>query len=33
MKDFNRANHVQDPGAILVRPDSPFKTLDDFGCR
>lgn len=24
------ANHVQDPGAILVRKDSPFKTLEDF---
>jgi len=31
MKDFQPvANHVQDPGAILVRPDSPFKTLEDF---
>jgi tripartite-type tricarboxylate transporter receptor subunit TctC len=24
------ANHVQDPGAILVRAESPFKTLEDF---
>ena len=24
------ANHVQDPGAILVRQESPFKTLEDF---
>jgi len=24
------ANHVQDPGAILVRKESPFKTLEDF---
>jgi tripartite-type tricarboxylate transporter receptor subunit TctC len=24
------ANHVQDPGAILVRKDSPFKTLEEF---
>ena len=31
MKDFQPiANHVQDPGAILVRKDSPFKTLEDF---
>ncbi len=31
MKDFQPiANHVQDPGAILVGKDSPFKTLEDF---
>lgn len=24
------ANHVQDPGAILVRNESPYKTLDDL---
>ncbi len=31
LKDFQPvANHVQDPGAILVSKDSPFKTLDDF---
>lgn len=31
LKDFQPiANHVQDPGAILVRKDSPFKTLEDF---
>lgn len=24
------ANHVQDPGAVLVRKESPFKTLEDF---
>jgi tripartite-type tricarboxylate transporter receptor subunit TctC len=24
------ANHVQDPGAIFVRTESPFKTLEDF---
>ncbi|HSB80632.1 MAG TPA: tripartite tricarboxylate transporter substrate binding protein [Candidatus Methylomirabilis sp.] len=31
MKDFQPvANHVQDPGAILVRNESPFKTLEDF---
>ena len=31
MKDFQPvANQVQDPGAILVRPDSPYKTLDDL---
>lgn len=31
MKDFQPvANHVQDPGAILVRKDSPYKTLEDF---
>jgi tripartite-type tricarboxylate transporter receptor subunit TctC len=24
------ANHVQDPGAIFVRKDSPFKTYEDF---
>jgi tripartite-type tricarboxylate transporter receptor subunit TctC len=31
LKDFQPvANQVQDPGAILVRPDSPFKTLDDL---
>ncbi len=24
------ANHVQDPGAILVRQESPFKALEDF---
>ena len=31
MKDFQPvANHVQDPGAILVRKESPFKTLEDF---
>jgi tripartite-type tricarboxylate transporter receptor subunit TctC len=31
MKDFQPiANHVQDPGAILVSKDSPFKTLEDL---
>ena len=31
LKDFQAvANHVQDPGAILVRKESPFKTLEDF---
>ena len=31
LKDFQPiANHVQDPGAILVRKESPFKTLEDF---
>lgn len=31
MKDFMPvANHVRDPGAILVRAGSPFKTLEDF---
>lgn len=31
MKDFQPvANHVQDPGAIFVRTESPYKTLDDF---
>ncbi len=31
LKDFQPiANHVQDPGAILVGNDSPYKTLDDF---
>lgn len=31
LKDFQPvANHVQDPGAILVSKDSPFKTLEDF---
>ncbi len=31
VKDFQPvANHVQDPGAILVRKESPFKTLEDF---
>jgi tripartite-type tricarboxylate transporter receptor subunit TctC len=31
MKDFQPvANHVQDPGAVLVRKESPFKTLEDF---
>lgn len=31
LKDFQPvANHVQDPGAILVAKDSPFKTLEDF---
>jgi tripartite-type tricarboxylate transporter receptor subunit TctC len=31
MKDFQPvANHVQDPGAILVGKDSRFKTLEDF---
>ena len=31
MKDFQPiANHVQDPGAILVRKESPFKTFEDF---
>lgn len=31
MKDFQPvANHVQDPGSILVRKESPFKTLEDF---
>ncbi len=31
MKDFQPvANHVQDPGAILVRKESPFKTLEDL---
>ena len=31
IKDFQPvANHVQDPGAVLVRKESPFKTLEDF---
>jgi tripartite-type tricarboxylate transporter receptor subunit TctC len=31
MKDFQPvANHVQDPGAILVKQDSPYKTLEDL---
>lgn len=31
MSDFQWvANHVNDPGAILVRAESPFKTLEDF---
>jgi len=31
MKDFQMvANHVQDPGAILVRAESPYKTLEDL---
>ena len=31
MKDFQMvANHVQDPGAILVRTESPFKTFEDL---
>lgn len=31
MKDFQPvANHVQDPGAILVRTESPYKTLEDL---
>jgi tripartite-type tricarboxylate transporter receptor subunit TctC len=31
MKDFQPvANHVQDPGAILVRAESPYKALEDF---
>ncbi len=31
MKDFQPvANHVQDPGAIFVRTESPYKTLEDF---
>ena len=31
LKDFQPvANHVQDPGAALVRKESPFKTLEDF---
>ncbi len=31
MKDFQMvANHVQDPGAIFVRTESPFKTLEDL---
>jgi tripartite-type tricarboxylate transporter receptor subunit TctC len=31
MKDFQPvANHVQDPGCILVRKESPYKTLEDF---
>jgi tripartite-type tricarboxylate transporter receptor subunit TctC len=31
MKDFQPvANHVQDPGAIFVGADSPYKTLEDF---
>lgn len=31
MKDFQPvANHVQDPGAIFVRTESPFKTLEDL---
>ncbi len=31
MKDFQPvANHVQDPGAVLVRKESPYKTLEDF---
>jgi tripartite-type tricarboxylate transporter receptor subunit TctC len=31
MKDFQPvANHVQDPGAVLVKKDSPYKTLEDL---
>ena len=31
MKDFQPvANHVQDPGAIFVRTESPYKTLEDL---
>jgi len=31
MKDFQPvANHVQDPGAVLVRKESPYKTLEDM---
>ncbi len=31
MKDFQPvANHVQDPGAILVRKESPYKTLEEL---
>jgi tripartite-type tricarboxylate transporter receptor subunit TctC len=31
MKDFQPvANHVQDPGAIFVRTESPYKTLEDM---
>jgi tripartite-type tricarboxylate transporter receptor subunit TctC len=31
MKDFQPvANHVQDPGAILVRSESPYKTFEDL---
>jgi tripartite-type tricarboxylate transporter receptor subunit TctC len=31
MKDFQVvANHVQDPGAIFVRTESPYKTLEDL---
>jgi tripartite-type tricarboxylate transporter receptor subunit TctC len=31
MKDFQPvANHVQDPGAILVRKESPYQTLEDL---
>ena len=31
MKDFQPvANHVQDPGAVLVRKESPYKTLEDL---
>jgi tripartite-type tricarboxylate transporter receptor subunit TctC len=31
LKDFQPVmSQVQDPGAILVRPDSPFKTLEDL---
>lgn len=31
MKDIQPvANHVQDPGAILVRKESPYKTLEDL---
>lgn len=31
MKDIQPvANHVQDPGAILVRNESPYKTLEDL---
>jgi len=31
MKDFQMvANHVQDPGAIFVRTESPYKTLEDL---
>lgn len=31
MKDFQPvANHVQDPGAVPVRKESSFKTLEDF---
>ena len=31
MKDIQPvANHVQDPGAVLVRKESPYKTLEDL---
>jgi tripartite-type tricarboxylate transporter receptor subunit TctC len=31
MKDFQMvANHVQDPGAIFVRTESPYKTFEDL---